>query len=195
MFRDKFAKRLKELRNEKGLSQEELANAIKSSTNAVGMYETGKRMPREEILERIKGFFGCTYDYLFGFSDDPNPKADKTLTVFEYNPEKEPPLISTERHVLFQKGDLAVKLGPVLSRYMYPFYLMDDVIIFSSVNSIKGNITALLHNRELYIGRVSKQADVYEVVFLNPSIKKKRVPEKGTKILGMMVGMVRLMEL
>jgi transcriptional regulator with XRE-family HTH domain len=195
MFRDKFAKRLKELRNEKGLSQEELANAIKSSTNAVGMYETGKRMPREEILERIKGFFGCTYDYLFGFSDDPNPKADKTLTVFEYNPENEPPLISTERHVLFQKGDLAVKLGPVLSRYMYPFYLMDDVIIFSSVNSIKGNITALLHNRELYIGRVSKQADVYEVVFLNPSIKKKRVPEKGTKILGMMVGMVRLMEL
>jgi transcriptional regulator with XRE-family HTH domain len=195
MFRDKFAKRLKELRNEKGLSQEELANAIKSSTNAVGMYETGKRMPREEILERIKGFFGCSYDYLFGFSDDPNPKADKTLTVFEYNPEKEPPLISTERHVLFQKGDLAVKLGPVLSRYMYPFYLMDDVIIFSSVNSIKGNITALLHNRELYIGRVSKQADVYEVVFLNPSIKKKRVPEKGTKILGMMVGMVRLMEL
>jgi transcriptional regulator with XRE-family HTH domain len=195
MFRDKFAKRLKELRNEKGLSQEELANAIKSSTNAVGMYETGKRMPREEILERIKGFFGCTYDYLFGFSDDPNPKADKTLTVFEYNPEKEPPLISTERHVLFQKGDLAVKLGPVLSRHMYPFYLMDDVIIFSSVNSIKGNITALLHNRELYIGRVSKQADVYEVVFLNPSIKKKRVPEKGTKILGMMVGMVRLMEL
>jgi transcriptional regulator with XRE-family HTH domain len=195
MFRDKFAKRLKELRNEKGLSQEELANAIKSSTNAVGMYETGKRMPREEILERIKGFFGCSYDYLFGFSDDPNPKADKTLTVFEYNPENEPPLISTERHVLFQKGDLAVKLGPVLSRYMYPFYLMDDVIIFSSVNSIKGNITALLHNRELYIGRVSKQADVYEVVFLNPSIKKKRVPEKGTKILGMMVGMVRLMEL
>jgi transcriptional regulator with XRE-family HTH domain len=195
MFRDKFAKRLKELRNEKGLSQEELANAIKSSTNAVGMYETGKRMPREEILERIKGFFGCSYDYLFGFSDDPNPKADKTLTVFEYNPENEPPLISTERHVLFQKGDLAVKLGPVLSRYMYPFYLMDDVIIFSSVNSIKGNITALLHNGELYIGRVSKQADVYEVVFLNPSIKKKRVPEKGTKILGMMVGMVRLMEL
>ncbi|MEA1884597.1 MAG: helix-turn-helix transcriptional regulator, partial [Thermotogota bacterium] len=142
MFRDKFAKRLKELRNEKGLSQEELANAIQSSTNAVGMYETGKRMPREEILERIKGFFGCSYDYLFGFSDDPNPKADKTLTVFEYNSESDPPLVSTERHVLFQKGDLAIKLGPFLSRYMYPFYLMDDVLIFSSVNSIKGNITA-----------------------------------------------------
>ncbi len=195
MFRDKFAKRLKELRNEKGLSQEELANAIQSSTNAVGMYETGKRMPREEILERIKGFFGCSYDYLFGFSDDPNPEADKTLTVFEYNPESDPPLVSTKRHVLFQKGDLAVKLGPVLSRYMYPFYLMDDVIIFSSVNSIKGNITALQYNRELYIGRVSKQNDVFEVAFLNPSIKKKRVPEHGTKIIGMMVGMVRLMEL
>ncbi|MEA1884253.1 MAG: hypothetical protein U9N62_07020, partial [Thermotogota bacterium] len=162
---------------------------------AVGMYETGKRMPREDILERIKGFFGCSYDYLFGFSDDPNPKADKTLTVFEYNPENDPSLVSTERHVLFQKGDLAIKLGPLLSRYMYPFYLMDDVLIFSSVNSIKGNITVLLHNREVYIGRVSKLADVYEVAFLNPSIKKKRVPENGTKIVGMMVGMVRLLEL
>lgn len=195
MFRDRFAKRLKELRNEKGLSQEELAKNIQSSTNAVGMYETGKRMPREEILERIKEFFGCSYDYLFGFSDDPNPEADKTLTVFEYNPENEPPLISTERHILFQKGDLAVKLGPVLSRYMYPFYLMDDVLVFSSVDSIRGNVTALMHNNHLYIGRISKQADVYEVEFLNPSIKKKRVPEKGTKIIGMMVGMVRLMEL
>ena len=195
MFRDKFAKRLKELRNEKGLSQEDLANAIQSSTNAVGMYETGKRMPREEILERIKGFFGCTYDYLFGFSDDPNPEADKTLTVLEYDPSKKTPLIPTKRHVLFQKGDLAVKLGPVLSRYMYPFYWMDDVIIFSSVDSIRGNVTALMHQNDLYIGTVSKQSEVYEVAFLNPSLKKKRIPEKGTKIIGMMVGMVRLMEL
>jgi len=195
MFRDKFAKRLKELRNEKGLSQEELANAIQSSTNAVGMYETGKRMPREEILERIKDFFGCSYDYLFGFSDDPNPEADKTITVLEYDPSKESPLIPTKRHVLFQKGDLAVKLGPVLSRYMYPFYLMDDVIIFSSVDSIRGNITALMHQNELYIGSVSKQSDVYEVAFLNPSLKRKRIPERETKIIGMMVGMVRLMEL
>ena len=195
MFRDKFAKRLKELRSEKGLSQEELAKAIQSSTNAVGMYETGKRMPREEILERIKAFFGCSYDYLFGFSDDPNPETDKALTVFEYDASKEPPLIATKSHVLFQKGDLAVKLGPVLSRYMYPFYLMDDVIIFSTVDSIRGNITAMMHKNDIYIGRVFKQSDVYEVEFLNPSLRSKRIPEQETKIIGMMVGMVRLMEL
>jgi len=195
MFRDRFAKRLKELRNEKGLSQEELAKNIQSSTNAVGMYETAKRMPREEILERIKGFFGCSYDYLFGFSDDPNPEADKTLTVFEFEPSNDSPLIPTKRHVLFQKGDLAIHLGAHLSRYMYPFYLMDDVIIFSSVDNIRGNITALMHDNQLYIGKVSKQVDVYEVAFLNPSLKKMRIPEQGTKIIGMMVGMVRLMEL
>ncbi|MFW6263203.1 MAG: S24 family peptidase, partial [Thermotogota bacterium] len=117
------------------------------------------------------------------------------LTVLEYDPSKEPSLTETKRHVLFQKGDLAIKLGPILSRYMYPFYLMDDVIIFSSVESIRGNITALMHNNELYIGRVLKHTDTFEVEFLNPSLRSKRIREQGTKIIGMMVGMVRLMEL
>ena len=195
MFRDKFAKRLKEMRAEKGLSQEELAKKVHSSTNAIGMYETAQRMPREEILERIKGFFGCSYDYLFGFSDDPNPETEKALTVSEYDPTKPSVLNFSKRSVLFHKGDLAIKMGPILSRYMYPFYLMDDVIIFSSVDNIRGNITALMHDNQLYIGKVSKQVDVYEVAFLNPSLKKMRIPEQGTKIIGMMVGMVRLMEL
>lgn len=195
MFRDKFAKRLKELRTERGLSQEELAKQVLASTNAIGMYETGKRMPREEILERIKEFFGCSYDYLFGFSDDPNPESEKELTVKEYDPVREKVLVSTKRQVYFQKGDLAIKLGPVLSRHLYPFYLIDDVLIFTSCDSIRGTITALLHKKDLYIGKASKHADVYEVEFLNPSLKKKRIPANETEIIGSMVGMVRLMEL
>ena len=195
MFRDKFAKSLKELRAERGLSQEELAKSVHSSTNAIGMYETGKRMPREEILEKIVDFFGCSYDYLFGFSDDPNPETEKALTVMNYDPTKERVLIPTKRSVLFQKGDMAIKLGPILSRHMYPFYLMDDVLIFTSVDSIKGIVTAILYKKDLYIGKVTKHADVFEVEFLNPSLKKKRIPSEDTKIIGTMVGMVRMMEL
>ncbi|HRW35669.1 MAG TPA: helix-turn-helix transcriptional regulator [Thermotogota bacterium] len=195
MFRDKFAKRLKELRNEKGLSQEELAKVVEASTNAIGMYEIGKRMPREEILEKIRDFFDCSYDYLFGFSDDPNPRADKEITVLEYDPEKNPVLTPTEKQILFQKGDLAIQLGPILSRYMYPFYLLDDILIFSSGDSYKGTIIALMQGNQMYIGKVSKHTDVYEVEFLNPSFKLRRIPCIGTHIIGTMVGMVRTMEL
>jgi len=194
MFRDKFAKRLKEMRAEKGLSQEELAKKVHSSTNAIGMYETAQRMPREEILERIKGFFGCSYDYLFGFSDDPNPETEKALTVSEYDPTKPSVLNFSKRSVLFHKGDLAIKMGPILSRYMYPFYLMDDVLIFTSVDSIRGMVTAILYKKDLYIGKVSKHTDVYEVEFLNPTLMKKRIPLADTKIIGTLVGMVRMME-
>ena len=38
-----LAKRLKELRKAKKISQRELAKILKISSGAVGMYETGKR--------------------------------------------------------------------------------------------------------------------------------------------------------
>ncbi len=40
-----LAKRLKELRKVKKISQRELAKILKISSGAVGMYETGKREP------------------------------------------------------------------------------------------------------------------------------------------------------
>jgi repressor LexA len=40
-----LAKRLKELRKVKKISQRELAKILKVSSGAVGMYETGKREP------------------------------------------------------------------------------------------------------------------------------------------------------
>lgn len=57
---------LKDLREEKSLSQMQLATKLNLSVSAIGMYESGKRIPRPEILETFADFYNVDMDYLFG---------------------------------------------------------------------------------------------------------------------------------
>lgn len=67
-----FAKRLKKLRTDKFLTQDELAPELGISRSTLGMYETGKREPDFETLETIADFFNVDMNYLIGYSDDPH---------------------------------------------------------------------------------------------------------------------------
>ena len=63
----KFAERLKELRTQLGLSQEELAVKLGVSKGTIGNYEAKKREPKTlEDLENIADFFNVEIDYLLG---------------------------------------------------------------------------------------------------------------------------------
>lgn len=63
--RKKVADRLSELRKEKGMSQDELANALETSRSAIAAYETGQRIPRDEVKVRIAEFFGVSVQAIF----------------------------------------------------------------------------------------------------------------------------------
>lgn len=63
-----FNKRLRELRKEHKLTQEELANKIGVSVSTVAMYESNKRDPSTETLNLLANLFSCTVDYLLGRS-------------------------------------------------------------------------------------------------------------------------------
>ena len=67
-----FAKRLKKLRLNKHLTQDELAPELGISRSTLGMYETGKREPDFETLETIADFFNVDMNYLIGYSDVPH---------------------------------------------------------------------------------------------------------------------------
>lgn len=58
-------KRIKNLRQEKKMSQQELADAINVACSTVSMYEKGERIPRDQIKLAIANLFGVTVDYLF----------------------------------------------------------------------------------------------------------------------------------
>lgn len=66
---DKFSKRLKELRLEKGLSLEQLAKEINVSDVAVGRWEKKQRIPNIEVLISLAQFFNVSSDYLLGLKE------------------------------------------------------------------------------------------------------------------------------
>ena len=61
-----FAKKLKRLRFEKDITQDNLAKVIGVAQQTVGSWEKGKSAPSYEILGKIADYFNVTADYLLG---------------------------------------------------------------------------------------------------------------------------------
>lgn len=59
----KIGARLRELRGDK--SQREIANACGITDMAVSLYESGERIPRDEIKKSLARFFGVTVESIF----------------------------------------------------------------------------------------------------------------------------------
>ena len=64
-----FKGRLKELRQQRGLSQSDLAKKLNISKSTISMLEVGARQPSIEMLEQIADFFNVSLDYLNGKED------------------------------------------------------------------------------------------------------------------------------
>ena len=56
---------IKNLRENKGLSQENVANKLNVKQQAVAKWEAGKSYPRTDKLPQLAKIFGCTIDDLF----------------------------------------------------------------------------------------------------------------------------------
>lgn len=61
-----FGDRLKMLREDHKLRQEDLANKINVHRATIGKYETNERSPDKETILQISELFGVTTDYLLG---------------------------------------------------------------------------------------------------------------------------------
>ena len=70
-----FGEKLQELRKNKGLTQEELAEALYVSRTAVSKWESGRGYPNIESLKEISKFFSVTIDELLS--------GDKILSIAE----------------------------------------------------------------------------------------------------------------
>ena len=64
-----LGKRLKELREEKGLTQKQLADLISINSVTYLHYEKEQREPPLSLLADIAVFYGVTVDYLLGLED------------------------------------------------------------------------------------------------------------------------------
>ncbi len=64
-----FAKRLKELRKEKNISQQHLAEILQIRQQSYARYEANTSEPSYEMLVRIAQFFDVSTDYLLGIAE------------------------------------------------------------------------------------------------------------------------------
>lgn len=70
--------RIKQLRNEKGLSQVDLGNVFNISQQTISSYENGSREPDSELLKGLSKYFNVSIDFILGNSDIKEP-AEKIL--------------------------------------------------------------------------------------------------------------------
>lgn len=122
-----FNEKLQELRKNKGLTQEELAEALYVSRTAISKWESGRGYPSIDSLKEIAKYFSVTIDELLS--------TDEVLTIAEKdNKQKEKHL----RSLVFGLLDISV-----LMFFFLPFFgqkangIVEEVSLLS-LNGIAG---------------------------------------------------------
>lgn len=76
-----LSERIKKLRLEKDLTQEEFGKLFGIVKSTVSLYENGKSTPDDELKKNIAQYFNCTLDYLMGVSGTRNPYEIQTIAA------------------------------------------------------------------------------------------------------------------
>ena len=65
-----FGKNLKDLRTERHLSQQQLADLLNISQSAIAKWELGKTEPTASAIVSVALFFDVSCDFLLGLKDE-----------------------------------------------------------------------------------------------------------------------------
>lgn len=76
-----FGERLRELRIEKDLTQEELANYFGLHKTRISQYELNKRQADDEMKKKFAKYFNVSLDWLMGLTDIRNYTEDSSITI------------------------------------------------------------------------------------------------------------------
>lgn len=71
--------RIKELREERGYFQRNIADYLGCTQQTYSRYETGEVEPSVQVLAKLSEFFGVSVDYIMGLTDTPKayPKSEQ----------------------------------------------------------------------------------------------------------------------
>ncbi|MFA7533641.1 MAG: helix-turn-helix transcriptional regulator [Tissierellaceae bacterium] len=81
-----FSDRLRLLREEKFLTQNDLAKMLNISRQSISNYESGTRFPNDvQILIKLSQIFSVSVDYLVGISNIRSPAINNNIVQFPNN--------------------------------------------------------------------------------------------------------------
>lgn len=197
-------KRLKMLREEKGLTQKDLAEKLSLTPKAISFYELGSREPSGDALIHMAHILGTTTDYLLGNST--TKEADQKVgrgvripvlgrvvagipieaveEILDYE-EITPELAATGEFFAFK----------IRGHSMEPRMMEGDVVIVRRQDDVdSGDVAIVLVNGdEATVKRVKKQEDGITLIANNISVyephyySNKEIEELPVRILGKVV--------
>ncbi len=69
IYGDNMYRRIRELREDKDLTQTQIANMLEMSQTGYSKYETGENDIPTSILIKLANFYGTSVDYILGRTD------------------------------------------------------------------------------------------------------------------------------
>lgn len=73
--------RIKELRKQKGVTMDGLAEYMGVSQGTIVHWENGSSQVKQDKSQKLADYFNVSEAYLLGYSDDDNPKLDWDIVV------------------------------------------------------------------------------------------------------------------
>ena len=147
-----FNEKLQELRKQKGLTQEELAETLYVSRTAISKWESGRGFPNIESLKAISKFFSVSLDELLSgeeilaIAENDHKQKERTLRDLIFG------LLDCGMALLLflpffgQKADGVIREVSLLSLSGVQQYLQAAYIAFVSIMVVLGIMTLALQN-------------------------------------------------
>ena len=147
-----FGKKIKKLRTDKGLTQDELAEKIYVTRTAISKWESGRGFPNIESLKAISKYFSVSLDELLSgeeilaIAENDNKQKERTLRDLIFG------LLDCGMALLLflpffgQKADGVIRSVSLLALSNIQPYLKTTYIAFVSIMVVLGIMTLALQN-------------------------------------------------
>ncbi len=106
----KIGDRIRLIREQRGLTRQQLAERIDTSVGIIYFYEKNRKIPSAEILKRIAEALNVSADYLLGLTDDPRPRSGK-FDPMEYLPKSVKDMITKTPEELRAIGKRLIEIA------------------------------------------------------------------------------------
>ncbi len=166
-YKNIFSKRLKELRTERGETQQVACNEIDIHINTLKNYENGERLPNLGEFLRIKDHYGVSFEYLIGESDiKSNDISFKEINKITGLSEKSINVLS--KRVQINGNRLKILNYIIENERKYQFITILELFLMCRIenkgiyNQIKESIEMIPSENLKYINRPSFLSSVFK---------------------------------
>lgn len=189
--------KIKLLREELNISQEELANKLGLSKGIISLYENEKRKPSFDILNKLSKIFNCSIDYIIGNWNEAEPTLINVYSSVHAG------ILSEMIENIVDTEEISEKMARSDKTYfglkvkgdsMFPTYQEGDTLIVEKNTSCESGNDCIvaINGNEAFLKRVYINSTGITLQALNPKYEPLTYTNEDVKKLPVtIIGIVR----